>query len=196
MPNFRWLFLDRPCCIARLTIRNRGLALSLVVLILISGCVTTAEKKLRQAAADGNLLRVETFLGQGINIQASDARGITALHLATKHGHQNVAALLLKQGAAVNPESQDGITPLSIAVQEGRRDMVALLLAKGARVNEQVQIGGTTLLHVAAYRGDQEIVSLLLQHGADKQARMTSGERPVDLALQQGHTSLIPLLEP
>ena len=167
-----------------------------LTLLLISGCATSPEEQLRQAAAEGNLLRVETFLEQGVNAQAADARGITPLHLATKHGQRNVVALLLERGAAVNPGSQDGVTPLSIAVREGRREMVALLLAKGAQVNEQAQIGGATLLHVAAYRGDQEIVSLLLQHGADKQARMTSGERPIDLAQQQGHQALIPLLEP
>lgn len=172
-------------------------ALCSLIVLFISGCVTTPEEQLRLAATDGNLLRVETFLGQGVNAESADARGITSLHLAAKHGHRDVATLLLKQGgAAVNPASQDGVTPLSVAVQEGRREIVASLLANGARVNEQAQIGGTTLLHVAAYRGDLEIVSLLLQHGADKQARMTSGERPVDLAQQQGHHALIPLLEP
>jgi ankyrin repeat protein len=196
VPNFRWLFLDRSCGPARPTACNWGPARALFALILISGCVTTPEEKLRQAAADGNLLRVETFLDQGIDIQTADARGITPLHLAAKNGHRDVVALLLERGAAVNPGSQDGVTPLSIAVQEGRPDLVALLLAKGAQVNEQVQIGGVTLLHVGAYRGDLEIVSLLLQHGADKQARMTSGERPVDLAQQHGHHALIALLEP
>lgn len=175
---------------------NWGTALCAFTLLLLSGCVTPPEEKLRQAAADGNLLRVQTFLEQGVPPQTADARGITPLHLAAKHGHRDVAALLLERGVAVNPGSQDGVTPLSTAVQEGRREMVALLLEKGAQVQEQVQIGGTTLLHVAAYRGDQEIITLLLQHGADKQARMTSGERPVDLAQQQGHQALIPLLEP
>lgn len=171
-------------------------ALWSLALLFISGCATSSEEHLRQAAADGNLLRVETFLGQGVNAESANARGITPLHLAAKHGHKNVMTLLLERSASVNPRSQDGVTPLSIAVQEGRQEMVALLLAKGAQVNEQVQIGGATLLHVAAYRGDQEIVSLLLRHGADKQARMTSGERPVDLAQQQGHQALVPLLEP
>lgn len=196
MPNSCWFYLNRHYRIATIPTRNWGLTFSLFAFVLLSGCVTDPEEKLRHAAADGNLLRVETFLGQGVNIQAADARGITALHLAAKHGHRNVVALLLKQGAVVNPASQDGVTPLSVAVQEGRREMVTLLLASGAQVNEQMQIGGATLLHVAAYRGDQEIISLLLQHGADREARMTSGERPVDLARQQGHHALIPLLEP
>ncbi len=60
----------------------------------------------------------------------------------------------------------------------------------------QSRMGGVTLLHIAAYRGDQAIVTLLLQHGADKNARMSSGECPMDLAQTQGHTALISLLEP
>jgi ankyrin len=167
-----------------------------LVLLLMSGCVTTPEEKLRRAAAEGNFLLVKTFLGQGVNAQAADERGITPLLLAAKNGHRDVVALLLGQGAPVNPARQDGVTPLFIAVQEGRRDVVALFLEKGADVNAQARIDGVTLLHVGAYRGDQAIVTLLLQHGADKHARMSTGERPVDLAHRQGHTKLIPLLEP
>lgn len=161
-----------------------------------SNCATAPEEELRIAAAEGNLLRVETLLGQGVPAQAADERGVTPLFMAAKNGHRDVVALLLKQGAGVHSARQDGVTPLFIAVQEGRRDVVALLLEKGADVNAQARIGGVTLLHVGAYRGDQEIVILLLQHGADKNARLSSGERPVDLARTQGHQDLIPLLEP
>jgi ankyrin len=81
-------------------------------------------------------------------------------------------------------------------VQQGHKDIVAALLDNGVDVNVQPSIGGVTLLHVAAYRGDQEIIALLLKHGGNKNARMSSGERPLDLAEKQGHTALIPLLEP
>ncbi len=101
-----------------------------LALVLLSGCVTAPEEKLRQAAADGNLLRVNTFLGQGVNAHAADERGVTPLFMAAKNGHRDVAALLLEQGAAVNRARQDGVTPLFIAVQEGRLDVVALLLEK------------------------------------------------------------------
>ncbi|MDH5195563.1 MAG: ankyrin repeat domain-containing protein [Nitrospira sp.] len=170
--------------------------LSILALFLISGCVSAPEEQLRLAAAEGNVLRVETFLGQGISAQAADQRGITPLHLAAKHGHRNVVALLLERGAPLESTRQDGVTPLFMAAQGGYRDVVQLLLEKGADIKAQAPIGGVTLLHIAAYRGDQDMTRFLLQQGADTQARMTSGERPIDLALQQDHRALIPLLEP
>jgi ankyrin repeat protein len=172
------------------------LALCPLVLVLLSGCMTAPEEKLRLAAAEGNLLRVQTFLGQGISAQAADGRGMTPLFWAAKNGHPDVVALLLERGAAMNPLRQDGVTPIFIAAQEGQRKVVALLLRHGGDANAHARIGDVTLLHVAAYRGDQELITLLLQHGANKHARMTSGERPVDLAQTQGHLALIPLLEP
>jgi len=168
-----------------------------IALLFIGGCTTaTPEEKLRLAATDGNLARVETFLKQGVDIHAADAKGTTPLFLAAQHGHQQVVAHLLEQGAAVNQARQDGVTPLFVAARQGHRDIVALFLNRGANVNAQSGVGGVTLLHVSAYRNDHALVTLLLQHGADKNARMNSGERPIDLARQQGHQTLIPLLEP
>lgn len=175
---------------------NWTLALCALIPVLLSSCMTAPEEKLRMAAAEGNVLRVQTFLDQGLSPQAADERGVTPLFLAAQRGHRDVVALLLDRGAALNPIRQDGVTPIFIAVQAGHRDVVALLLGNGADVNTGAGIGGVTLLHVGVYRGDHAMVTLLLQHGADKNARMTSGERPMDLALQQGHQALVPLLEP
>ncbi len=172
------------------------LALSLLALLLVSGCVSTPEEQLRTAAMDGYLIRVERLLLDGVSPQTADERGVTPLHLAAKNGHREVIAILLDHGAPMDQIRQDGVTPLFLAAQEGRRDIVALFLERGAEVNSQGRVGGVTLLHLGAYRGDRDMVALLLQYGADKNARLTSGERPVDLARQQGHTTLVPLLDP
>lgn len=185
----------------RLSLRPRhlidnGLAVSLLALLLCTGCVSTPEERLRIAAMDGYLIRVERLLLDGVSPQAADERGMAPLHLAAKNGHREVVAVLLDHGAPMDQIRQDGVTPLFLAAQEGRRDIVALFLEKGAEVNQPALVSSLTLLHLSAYRGDHDMVALLLKSGADKNARMTSGERPVDLAQQQGHTSLIPLLEP
>ena len=64
-----------------------NLALCPLVLVLLSSCMTAPEEKLRLAAAEGNVLRVQTFLEQGLNLQAADERGITPLFLAAQKGH-------------------------------------------------------------------------------------------------------------
>jgi ankyrin repeat protein len=115
---------------------QRTLALCPLVLVLLSSSMTVPEENLRLAAAEGNVLRVQTFLEQGLNLQAVDGRGVTPLFLAAKHGHRNVVALLLERGAAMSPMRQDGVTPIFIAAQEGQREVVALLLKDGADVNE------------------------------------------------------------
>lgn len=169
----------------------------MVTMLLLIGCATTPEERLRQAATDGNLNRVETLLGEGVSLRAADERGASPLLMATKNSHRDVVAFLLEKGASVNQPRHDGVTPFLIAVQEGHPDIVALFLEKGTDVNVRAPLAaGITLLHVAAHRGNREIVLLLLKHGADKYARTMSGERPIDLARQHGHTELIPLLEP
>lgn len=175
---------------------GKRLAVCLLSLLLVSGCVSTPEEQLRAAAMDGYLIRVERLLLDGVSPRAADERGMTPLHLAAKNGHREVVAFLVDHGAAMDQPRQDGVTPLFLAAQAGRRDIVALFLERGAEINAQARVGSVTLLHLGAYRGDQEMVALLLKHAADKNARMSSGERPVDLARQQGHTGLIPLLEP
>jgi ankyrin repeat protein len=90
----------------------------------------------------------------------------------------------------------DGASPLFIAAEKGHRDIVSLLLDHGADVRQATTNNSMTAMHVAALHGHRKIVSLLLKHGADKSVKATTGHRPVDFARQQGHSALVPLLEP
>jgi ankyrin repeat protein len=102
----------------------------------------------------------------------------------------------IKKEADVNAANKAGFTPLLAATKKGHGEIVALLLNQGAEVKQATTNNRMTALHVAALHGHREVVALLLKHGADKSANATTGPRPVDLARRQGHSVLVPLLEP
>jgi ankyrin repeat protein len=86
-------------------------------------------------------------------------------------------------------------TPLDLAVRENKVDKAALLLERGADVNKQAIHRGhkmpSPLMWAAGRhtdRGDPyEMVKLLLDHGADVNAKMELGITPLYDAAHSGH---------
>lgn len=60
----------------------------------------------------------------------------------------------------------------------GAVDEVRLLLTAGAIVNAKDDIGSTPL-HRAIFKGDSELVELLIRHGADPFSYNIYGDRPI-----------------
>ncbi len=58
------------------------------------------------------------------------------------------------------------------------------------RVNER-DPKGDTLLHIAARAGDQQVVNVLLQYGADVEATNSRGETPIEVASYEGYASVM-----
>jgi ankyrin repeat protein len=57
-----------------------------------------------------------------------------------------------------------------------------LNLQNGAQVGRRTRAGQATSLHQAAYAGHTDVVKVLLQHGADVQAKDTDGQTPLHKA--------------
>jgi ankyrin repeat protein len=55
--------------------------------------------------------------------------GQTALMLASSHGKDETAKLLIESGAGVNIQDEDGSTALMCAAEHGHKAVVKLLLA-------------------------------------------------------------------
>ena len=78
------------------------------------------EENLRMLAkTDKNLAVVQQLLDRGVNPNAVDWRGRTAVHVAARHGAAKNLHAVLQAGGAPNVQDQDGSTPLHVAIREG-----------------------------------------------------------------------------
>ncbi len=132
--------------------------------------------------------RVRQLLERGcgdINHAAKD--GSTALHEAALWGRSSEAiSVLLEHGA--NPLAQDaaGRLPLHLAVCTSAR-ATRWLLEAGSPVNACDKEGNSVLHYASQYHRlspaeQEEIVTLLLRHGADTSATNAEGKTAGDLA--------------
>jgi ankyrin repeat protein len=106
--------------------------------------------------------------------------GATPFLRAAQSGDIVLMKLLLEHGADPNIPTDHKVTPLMVASgigwvegvtyewsPEQTREAVKMLLDLGADVNAQDELDGRTALMGAAHKGRNDIVQLLVDHGAD-----------------------------
>ncbi len=92
----------------------------------------------------------------------------TALLDAVMRGDVDMVKTLLARRAHVNAKDEySGRTPLIMAAATGHTEIVKLLLARGADVTQKDMEGWTALRYAAEY-DYKEIVSLLMEAGAEE----------------------------
>lgn len=135
------------------------------------------------------------------------------LNGACFHGHWQLCQFLIELGADVNfPLPETGESPLHSAASKANRPgyvhVVRILLAAGADPNAKTFEGaetgafmrdartkGETPLHRAAAFGSEEMIRLLLDGGARKEAKDMGGDTPLSWASwHQRPTSILKLL--
>ena len=109
---------------------------------------------------------MQTLVASGVDVNAAQPDGATALHWAAHWDDGGMAGLLLRAGARVNAANDFGVTPLLLASGNGRPAMIALLLEAGADPNLAAASGERPLM-AAARAGSLEAVDALLDRGAE-----------------------------
>lgn len=133
------------------------------------------------AAREGDLNTIKQFIDAGMEVDAADSRGHTALIVATYKNRYDAAALLLRHGAKVDAEDRKGATALSGVAFKGHERVARLLLEHGAKIDHQNHLGRTPLMFALMFER-HDIVKLLLDHGADLDVKDVDGICARDLA--------------
>ncbi|KAI5722406.1 hypothetical protein M8J76_007867 [Diaphorina citri] len=134
-------------------------------------------------AAQYGLVRLVSKLiecGANLNVQTTlspfsseqERYKLTALHCAVLGSQPAVVEILLqhKDKVDVNLLDSNGDSPLSLSLWEGQHSLVPPLVGAGADLNLR-NVEGSTLLHQVIQRGDTGTALILIQSGADIDAR-------------------------
>jgi len=178
-------------------------------------------KKLVEAIRAGDKVALDTLLSSEPRLLDFRApNGSSALLLAAYYGHAELAEVFMRHGAKpdvfeasalgdleavrnlvggdrglVNAFAADGFYPLGLAAFFGHRAIAEFLLKNGADVKTAARNAQkVTALHGAVARRDVEIVKMLLEAGADPNARQERSFAPLHDAAVNGIAPLVELL--
>ncbi len=188
------------------------LRLAFVALLLVAPAAAQQAERLIEAVAVGHSLgnepkgiaALEALLADGLDVNAADSVGWTALMGACLEGRARIVDFLVKRGADVNASQPKFGTPLMIAsgvwivrrrveniekrgLPESRKaqqlaaplEMARTLVEAGALVNAQHQDGRTALMN-AVMMGWTDVVQFLLAEGADVRLRDIQDRSVID----------------
>ena len=130
---------------------------------------------LHQLVAAGDVDGLKAALAKGVDANARDGKGWTALMLAADKGQKLLAPLLLMAGADPDLRLADGATALFIAAVHGHTEIITLLMEAGA----QVALKGP--------KGKTAAAAARTRYG-DRRAAKKAGEPDSVIALLEGKT--------
>lgn len=148
--------------------------------------------ELAQAAADGDLGRVDGALEMGAQAQPDDPYSPSPLARAAAQGHAAVVRRLLDAGA--DPRCHGEWSALDHAVEGGHLEVVRVLLDAGCRPKDPCGDERSTLM-TAAETGDLQIVDALLEAGADPNQQADLGTA-LEAAAAAGEDAIYARLAP
>lgn len=120
-------------------------------------------RSLLTAVREGDAREIRNLLDQGVSCNARD---FAPLHHAIRHGHVEIAKLLIHRGADIRQHDSGFSTPLLLAVAAGDASLVKLLVDKGAALEAPGEREQTPPILGAGY-GHIKIMKILINNGAE-----------------------------
>jgi ankyrin repeat protein len=209
--------------------------LCLVGCVFLAGCSRSKDEAIRElqrlnlkfttedyvrSAGLGDMKALSLFLDAGIDPNAVNSDGITALIAAATHGRIAAVKFLLDHNADPNAAGKSGQTPLMAAAENNHAEILQLLLDHRANPVAKDHNGWSALLKavyrnnvacvqilaerdrqglgrgllVASLLGFKEAVKILLDSGAEVDARSEDRRTPLMLAASKGNKEIVKML--
>jgi ankyrin repeat protein len=139
--------------------------------------------------------------GADINLKSND--GATALILSCGCSEE-IAKQLLDKGADINALTDRGMgvftqcTSVGLGREAVSYEFAEFLLSKGADIDEKNTTGsyaGYTPLFWAVLSDEEKLVSFLVKHGADVNAKSNNGKTPLSIATEAGSANIVEILK-
>jgi len=147
------------------------------------------------AEGDVSIEMIQLLLNAGADVNFKNGpQGATALHLAAATDKRKVVKVLLEAGINIDAQLVNGETALILASSRGFSAVVQDLIDSGADIDKRTTQGYSALMY-AAMNGFIAVARTLTMAGVDVSVKNNDGLTALSLALNEGHETIVALLE-
>ena len=154
------------------------------------------ETQLLTASKDGNYEIVSELLRKNVNVDVKNCDGDTPLILASYYNHVNIVEEIFKYYPNIEAKNNKGMTAEKIASSKKHQQIVQMIFRNYQTTDSQFsKYNFNTSLMLASFNGHTNVVSELLQRGANIKAKNIDGMTAYDFAVLKNHRNVATLLQ-
>ncbi|GBN09836.1 Ankyrin-3 [Araneus ventricosus] len=158
---------------------------------LVSRYLFSGKTALHLCAAKKHKDTVRSLLKNQADICIKDDTGSTPLRIIIRMGMANI---LVDEKVPLNFAYYDNFNPLQLGVLTGDLLFVKYCVEQGCNINSGTNCVKLTTLHIAVFRGHAEVVSYLIDCGADVNALISDDHTALEIAVRINRKDIVSIL--
>ena len=144
---------------------------------------------------NNDYLGIKKYIKSGGDLSETNEVGESVLACALRaQCDMETIMLLIENGADVFDFDDEGVSVFDMAVTYDNKEMINYLIEQGKDVNHTTRKSGFTALMAAACYGRVEIAQILLENGANVEAKDIKGFTALDFARKMNKKSILSIL--